>query len=89
MSVLFSCLVGCDFGFSDFGHVVCPGLNVFLLSVFVGCVNGEFGAEDVAEFSAVSVSSTDDLFLAIVVVARGEEMAKDQLGDIDFLFLGD
>src|SRR5277367_6318016 len=87
VSVLFSCLVGCDFGFSDFGHVVCPCLNVFLLGVFIGCVDGEFSAEDVTEFSTITVSATDDFFLAVVVIARREKMAKDQLGDIDFLFL--
>ena len=87
MRVFFAGFIGRDFGFSDFTHVVGPSLSVFMLGVFVGGVDGEFSTEDIAEFGAITVSSADDFFLAVVVVARGEEMAKDQLGDIDLFFL--
>ena len=55
--------------------------------VFVGCFDCEFGGEDVAEFCAVAVSSADDFFLVVVVVARRQEVAENQLGDVDLLFL--
>ena len=87
VGVLFAGFVGGNFGLSDFTHVVGPCLRVLETGIFIGGFDGEFGAENVAEFCAVTVSTTDDFFLVVVVVAGCEKMAKDQLGDIDLFFL--
>ena len=43
-------------------------------------------AEDVREFSTIAILSTDDLLLALVIVAASQEVTKDEFGCVDLVF---
>ena len=44
---------------------------------------------DVGELGAIAVASPGSLLLVVVVVTAGEEVAKDEFGDVDLLLLVD
>ena len=48
-------------------------------------LHGELRTKDVAEFGPISVSTSSDFALVVVVVGRGEQSAKDKLRDIHLL----
>ena len=48
-----------------------------------GCLDDELGRVNVRQFGSVSVPSSGDLGLVVVVVGRCEELAEDEFGDPD------
>ncbi len=68
-------------------HVSGEGLLVLALVLAVGGLDGELGGVDVGELGTVAVPTTGDLGLVVVVVGRGEEVAKDEFGDVDALLV--
>eukprot|EP00961_Rhodomonas_salina_P070196 942709-Rhodomonas_salina.4 len=64
-------------------HVVREGLLEFLAGArAVRGLDGELRAEDVGELRAVAVAAARRLLLLVVVVAAREEVAEDQLGNL-------
>ena len=69
------------------GHVVAEHLAVATLAGPVARLDDKLLAEDVGELGAVAVATARHLLLVIVVVGGGEEVAEDELGDVDTLLL--
>ena len=45
-------------------------------------VNGESLAKDIGEFGAIAILAPDNLFFILVVIARGQELSKDEFGNV-------
>ena len=70
-------------------HVLFPSHLEFLPGLAISALHYESMRKDVRQFSAIAVPASDHLLFIVIVVAAGEQMAKDELGDIYFLFLVD
>ena len=76
-----------DLGSPDHAHVPLEHLAVGPPALAVGRLDDELGREDVGELGAVAVAPARDLLLGVVVVGRSEQVAEDQLRDVDLLRL--
>mmetsp|Transcript_3117 Transcript_3117/g.7421 ORF Transcript_3117/g.7421 Transcript_3117/m.7421 type:complete len:356 (-) Transcript_3117:9-1076(-) len=70
-------------------HVALKHLHEFVPALAVGSLEDELAGEDVGELRSVAVSAAGDLLLLIVVVVRGQEVAKNQLGHVDIVLFVD
>mmetsp|Transcript_6709 Transcript_6709/g.16657 ORF Transcript_6709/g.16657 Transcript_6709/m.16657 type:complete len:257 (+) Transcript_6709:2471-3241(+) len=68
-------------------HVVLEHLPIAQLAAAVARLEDKLGAEDVGQLGAVAVAPARHLFLVIVVVGGGEQVAEDELGDVHPLLL--
>ena len=68
-------------------HVLFPSHLELLPGLAIGALHHESMGKDVRQFSAITVPASHHLFLIVIVVAAGEQMAEDELGDVYFLFL--
>ena len=66
-------------------HVFFPCHFKLFLILWVSALNYEFITEDVCELSTISITSTNDSFFIIVVVATSQQVSEDQLRNIYFV----
>ena len=81
------CLALCDGWLAKLLHVGSEDLLVLLFNVLVARLDDELVTVDVGKLGTVSVPSTSDFVFVVVVVGRGEQVTKDELGNPDFLLL--
>mmetsp|Transcript_4676 Transcript_4676/g.10344 ORF Transcript_4676/g.10344 Transcript_4676/m.10344 type:complete len:309 (-) Transcript_4676:95-1021(-) len=68
-------------------HVVFEHLTELAPRLRVSRLHDEAGGKNVGELCSVTVPSTRHLLLTVVVIVRGEEVAKNQLWDVDPVLL--
>ena len=62
-------------------HVVLPRLRILLAADRVHCLHHHLLRKDVRQLHAITVLAAHQLLLLLVVVCRGQQFAKDELGN--------
>ncbi len=81
--------VRCDFGPAMHFHVVIPDHFELFLVFRVSTLNYELFWENVGQLGAITISTTDDSFFIVVVIATCEQMTKDEFWDEYFMLFMD
>mmetsp|Transcript_21056 Transcript_21056/g.48767 ORF Transcript_21056/g.48767 Transcript_21056/m.48767 type:complete len:303 (+) Transcript_21056:3478-4386(+) len=76
-----------DFGLVLHSHVVLEGLAKLLLDRFVSRFHNELLGENICQLRPISIATTSDFLLVVVVVVAREQMPKDQFRHIALVFL--
>mmetsp|Transcript_58836 Transcript_58836/g.168974 ORF Transcript_58836/g.168974 Transcript_58836/m.168974 type:complete len:955 (+) Transcript_58836:1131-3995(+) len=68
-----------------FRHVVLVGLGELLLPI--ACFHRELRGEHVAKLRAITVATTDNFAVGVVVVVAGKQVSENHLWDVDLVLL--
>lgn len=76
-----------DLGLASLAHVPGEDLAVLQATTAISRLDDKLGGKDVAQLGTIPITTTSNLLLRIVVVGTSQQVAKDELRNIDSLLL--
>jgi len=81
-SIIFS-IIRLNFSLTMYSHISLPDHSKFFPHPAISTLNDKLVRKDIGQFSSISISTSNNFFLIVIVVASCQQVSKDEFRNID------